>query len=173
MKNNYKLLHVLALVTIYLCLGTNGAKAQAVFTMSSVGEFAGVSSVSSAVQFSSDAACIDVQTGVAVLEGDRGVGTFAVNCEMASSINTLGVNLFPNPANSFAKIKFLKAPPLTENFNVTVMRVDGVVMMSSKETGYSLFQGITLDVSRLTSGMYTVKIESTHYVDATQFIKAY
>jgi len=172
-KNNYKLLHVLALIAIYLCLGTNGVKAQAVFTMSSVGELAGVSSVSSAVQFSSDAACIDVQTGVAVLEGDRGVGTFAVNCEMVSSINTLGVNLYPNPANSFAKIKFLKAPPLTENFNVTISRADGVILMTTKETGYSLFQGITLDVSRLTSGTYTVKIESAHYVDATQFIKAY
>lgn len=172
MKNNIKLLHVLALATIYFCFGTNGVKAQAVFAMSSVGEFAGASGISSAVQFSSDASCIDVQTGVAVLEGDRGVGTFAVNCEMASSINTLGVNLFPNPANSFAKIKFLKTPPLTENFNVTVSRTDGMVMMVSKETGYSLFQGISLNVSRLTSGLYTVKIESAHYVDATQFIKA-
>jgi hypothetical protein len=172
-KNNYKLLHVLALVAIYLCLGTNGVKAQAVFTMSSVGEFSGVSSVSSAVQFSSEASCIDIQSGIAVLEGERGTGSFAVNCEMPSSINTLGVSLYPNPANSFAKIKFVKTPPLTENFNVTVSRTDGVVMMVSKETGYSLFQGITLDVSRLTSGMYTVKIESPHYVDATQFIKAY
>ena len=39
-------------------------------------------------------------------------------------------------------------------------------------SGYSLFQGINLDVSALGSGTYVLKIESENYVDALKFIKA-
>jgi hypothetical protein len=50
--------------------------------------------------------------------------------------------------------------------------VDGVVLMQSVETGYNLFVGKSIDVSRLPAGSYIVKLESVHYVDAVQFIKA-
>lgn len=173
MKNFYKLLQVITIVTICFCFATNKLNAQTVpFTMSSVGEFPDMPSVSAAVQFTSSNSCIDVQTGVAVLEGERGTGIFAVNCEMPSNINTLGINVYPNPSVNNAKIKFVHTPPLTESFNVSVVRVDGVVLMQSVETGYNLFVGKSIDVSRLPAGTYVVKLESAHYVDAVQFIKA-
>ena len=124
------------------------------------------------VLFTSSNTCIDVQTGVAVLEAERGTGIFAINCEMPSNINTLGINVYPNPSVSQAKIKFVHTPPLTEIFNVTVVRVDGVVLMQSVETGYNLFVGKSIDVSRLPAASYIIKLESAHYVDAVQFIKA-
>lgn len=159
-------------MTIYFCFGSGQLSAQtAAFTMSSVGEFPETPSVSVAIQFSSSNSCIDVQTGVAVLEGERGIGLFAINCEMPSNINTLGINMYPNPSVSQSKIKFTHTPPLTETFNVSVVRVDGVVLMTSVETGYSLFVGKSIDVSRLAAGTYIVKLESAHYIDAAQFIK--
>ena len=139
--------------------------------MSSTGSFPDMPSVSAAVQFTSSNSCIDVQTGVAVLEGERGTGIFAINCEMPSNINTLG-NVYPNPSVSNAKIKFVHTPPLTEIFNVTVVRVDGVILMQSVETGYNLFVGKSIDVSRLPAATYIIKLESAHYIDAVQFIKA-
>jgi Secretion system C-terminal sorting domain len=172
LRNIYKLLHVIALVSIYFCFGSSQLNAQTVpFTMSSVGEFPETPSVSAAIQFTSSNSCIDVQTGVAVLEGERGTGLFAINCELPSNINTLGINVYPNPSVSQAKIKFIHTPPLTETFNVSVVRIDGVILMTSIETGYSLFVGKSIDVSRFAAGTYIVKLESTHYVDAVQFIK--
>jgi hypothetical protein len=172
-KNFYKLLQVITIITICFCFGTTQVNAQTVpFTMSSVGEFPGTPSVSAAIQFTSSNSCIDVQTGVAVLEGERGDGVFAINCEMPSNINTLGINVYPNPSISQAKIKFVHTPPLTETFNVSVVRVDGVVLMQSVETGYNLFVGKSIDVSRLPAASYIIKLESAHYVDAVQFIKA-
>jgi hypothetical protein len=153
-------------------LATNVVKGQT-FTMSSVGSFAGTSSVSNAVQFKSIAACIDVQTGVAVLSGVRNTGDFAVNCEVSLKINSLGIKMFPVPAQNFTKVKFVNTPPLSNEFNLTVWTSDGVQLMQRKETGYNLFQGITLDVSMLQAGTYVLKIESTQYVDAIKFIKGY
>ena len=143
MKNIYKILSVITILT--LCFGSSKLHAQTVpFTMSSVGEFPDMPSVSAAVQFNSSNSCIDVQTGVAVLEGERGTGVFAINCEMPSNINTLGINVYPNPSVTNTKIKFVHTPPLTETFNVSVVRVDGVILMQSVQIGYNPFQRFAL-----------------------------
>jgi len=161
------------LLLIFAVLSVNQLKAQpASFTISSVGEFPGMSSVCSPDQFISTSSCIDVETGIAVLEGERGMGIFAINCEIPTNTNTLGVNVYPNPASSVVKVKFEHTPPLTDNFNVTVIKEDGVVLMISKETGYSIFQGISIDVSRLPAAGYIIKIESSKYVDVAKFIKS-
>jgi hypothetical protein len=70
------------------------------------------------------------------------------------------------------KVKFTNTPPLTESFNLSVWTTEGVLLSTRKESGYSLFQGINLDVSALGSGTYVLKIESENYVDALKFIKA-
>jgi len=89
----------------------NQLKAQyANFTMSSVGQFSEVYGVGPAIDFRSSNTCIDVQNGVAVLEGERATGIFAVNCTMATNINSLAINLFPNPVTRTAKIKFSNTP---------------------------------------------------------------
>ena len=143
------------------------------FIMSSVGTFAGTSSVSSAIQFKSIANCIDVQSGVAVLSGIRNNGEFAINCEVSLKINALGIKMFPVPAKSTTKVKFINTPPLTDEFNLTIWSVEGVQLMQRKETGYNLFNGIMIDVSMLQQGTYVLKIESNKYVDAIKFIKGY
>ena len=149
MRNNYKLLHVIALVSIYFCVGFSQLNAQTVpFTMSALGEFPETLGVSAAIQFTSSISCNDVQTDVAVLEGERGAGLFAINCEMTSNINTLGINMYPYPSVSQTKIKFIH-PQLTETFHVTVVSCDAVILMSSGESDYHLFVGKSKDVNRL------------------------
>ena len=152
---------------------TSLLKAQTpVFVMSSIGALPGTNSTISAMNFKSDAACLDVQTGVVVLKGERNVGAFAMNCEVTLKFNTLGVKLFPNPVRNATKVKFLNAPPLTETFNLSIWNTEGAMIATRKETGYNLFQGLTMDLSSLSAGTYVLKVESSNFVDAIKFIKA-
>ena len=148
------------------------AKAQGgLFIMSSVGAMPGTASNGLAIQFNSIAACIDVQTGVAVLNGARGNGQFAINCDVTMKFNSLGIKMFPNPVSNSAKIKLNNTPPLTENFNLTIWTTEGMLVRTQKETGYNLFQGLNIDLSALIAGTYILKIESPDYMDAIKFIK--
>lgn len=141
--------------------------------MSSIGSFAGTTTISSAIQFKSISTCLDVQNGIAVLSGVRNTGEFAMSCEVSMHINALGIKMFPVPAQNNTKVKFINTPPLTDEFNLTVWTTDGVQLMQRKESGYHLFQGVTIDVSMLQAGTYILKIESAKYVDALKFIKGY
>jgi len=142
------------------------------FIMSSVGGLNNMSNNSMAVTFSSNATCLNVQNGTAVLTGDRGTGNFAINCEVKSKYNTLGIKLYPNPVVSITKIKFINTPPLNDQFNISIWGADGFKITSGKATGYELFQGMPLDFSLLQAGSYIIQIESDKYTDALKFIKA-
>jgi hypothetical protein len=143
-----------------------------VFVMSSIRNMTGSTSSVSAINFKSTAACLDVQNGVAVLKGNRNTGEFALNCEVTMKFNTLGIKLYPNPVNKATNVKFINTPPLTETFNLSVWSTDGAIISTRKETGYNLFQGLTMDLGGLTPGSYVLKIESSNFVDAIKFIKA-
>ena len=142
------------------------------FIMSSVGGLQNMSNNSMAVTFSSSATCLNVQNGTAVLTGDRGTGNFAINCEVKSKYNILGIKLYPNPVIATTKIKFINTPPLNDQFNISIWGADGFKITSGKATGYELFQGMPLDFSLLQAGSYIIQIESDKYTDALKFIKA-
>ena len=142
------------------------------FMMSSVGNLATTSNNASAINFKSAANCIEVQSGIAVFNTTRNLGEFVVNCAIAKEFNALGLKMFPNPTKKSSIVKFINTPPLNDNFTVTVWTTDGTLISSRKETGYSLIQGITLDVTSLTSGTYLLKVESPLYLEAIKFIKA-
>jgi hypothetical protein len=80
--------------------------------------------------------------------------------------------MFPNPVQAQAKVKATNTPPLNETFNLTVWSADGVLLSSRKETGYNLFQGLTIDLSTLKSGTYLLKIDAPKFADVVKFIKA-
>ncbi len=160
------------LITLGFSITMLFVKAQTgLFVMSSVGAMAGTSSNGLAINFNSIAACIDVQTGIAVLNGARGNGQFAINCEVTMKFNALGIKMFPNPVNNATKVKFNNTPPLTETFNLTIWTTEGMLVKTQKETGYNLFQGLNIDLSALIAGTYVLKIESPAYMDAVKFIK--
>ena len=146
--------------------------AQQGVVVSSIGNLQGTTSSISAIQFKSISTCIDVQSGMAVLTGKRATGDFAINCEVSLKYNSLGIRMFPNPVQAQAKVKATNTPPLNETFNLTVWSSDGVLINSRKETGYNLFQGLTIDLSNLKSGTYVLKIDAPRFVDVVKFIKA-
>ena len=141
------------------------------FIMSSVGVLQNMSNNSMAISFNSSATCLNIQNGTAVIIGERGLGTFAINCEVVTKINTLGLKLYPNPVSIQTKIKFVNTPPLAEQFSITVWNSDGFKMSTTKASGYELFQGVLLNTNSLLSGTYILQIESSKYTDALKFIK--
>ena len=171
-KNTQRNLFYIALLAATVAMPQVIKAQTAAFVMSSVGAMANTASSSTAINFKSTANCIDVQSGVAVLSGTRANGQFAINCEVTMQFNTLGIKLFPNPVTSNTKVKFVNTPPLTETFNLSIWTAEGTLITTRKETGYNLFQGMTLDLGGLNSGTYVLKIESTQFVDAIKFIKA-
>jgi hypothetical protein len=175
MNNWIKNILVIAIITMIGSAFPQSLQAQQLtgaFIMSSVGGLNNMSNNSMAVTFSSSAACLNVQNGTAVLTGDRGTGNFAINCEVKTNYNTLGIKLYPNPVIATTKIKFINTPPLNELFNISIWGADGFKITSGKATGYELFQGMPLDFSMLQAGSYIIQIESDKYTDALKFIKA-
>jgi len=173
MQDNKFKLAILLFVAIASAFVSNSVGAQnASFLMSSVGSMANTSNTIAAINFKSSAACLDVQSGIAVLRGVKNDGEFAMNCEVTMKFNSLGVKMYPNPVNTFTKIKLQNTPPLNETFNLSIWTTEGVLVMTKKETGYNLYQGLSIDLSTIVSGSYVLKIESAQFVDAIKFIKA-
>jgi hypothetical protein len=175
MNNWFKNILIIAIIAIIESAFPQSIQAQQLtgaFIMSSVGGLQNMSNNSMAVTFSSNATCLNVQNGTAVLTGDRGTGNFAINCELKSNYNTLGIKLYPNPVAAVTKIKFINTPPLNDQFKISIWGADGFKITSGKATGYELFQGMPLDFSMLQAGSYIIQIESDKHTDALKFIKA-
>lgn len=173
-SNNNKLFMkclLLYAITIGFVLVNKDASAQG-FLMSSLRTMGTSSSNISPMNFKSNANCINVETGIAMLSSANGNGAFSINCAITQVFNTLGIKLFPNPVNNFTKAKLINTPPLTESFNVSVWNTEGVMISTRKETGYNLFQGIMLDLGNVVSGSYILKVESAQFVETIKFIKA-
>ena len=165
--------------TVFISLITfafpQSIKAQEVtgaFIMSSVGGIQNMSNNSMAVTFSSNATCLNVQNGTAVLTGDRGTGNFAINCEVNAVFNSLGIKLYPNPVGVNTKVKFINTPPMNDQFSITIWNSEGLQVGTAKATGLEIFQGKQIDFGSLSVGSYVIQIESEKYIDALKFIKA-
>ena len=175
MKHRFKISILAILIPIIVFAFPQSIQAQQLtgaFIMSSVGGLNNMSNNSMAVTFSSSATCLNVQNGTAVLSGDRGTGNFAINCEVNTIFNSLGIKLYPNPVGASTKIKFINTPPLTDQFTISVWNSEGFKISSAKATGYEIFQGKGMDFSSLIAGSYIIQIESEKYTDALKFIKA-
>ena len=175
MKHRFKISILAILIPIIVFAFPQSIQAQQLtgaFIMSSVGGLNNMSNNSMAVKFSSSATCLNVQNWTAVLSGDRGTGNFAINCEVNTIFNSLGIKLYPNPVGASTKIKFINTPPLTDQFTISVWNSEGFKISSTKATGYEIFQGKGMDFSSLIAGSYIIQIESEKYTDALKFIKA-
>ena len=86
---------VLGLLLFTICQVVQ-AQNSPLFMMSSMGSLAGSSNTGLAIQFNSIANCLNIQNGVAVLNGERGNGQFAMSCEVNLKINSLRQTMFSN-----------------------------------------------------------------------------
>ena len=169
---NSKVITIISIIVITIPQSIQAQQLTGAFIMSSVGGLNNMSNNSMAVTFSSSATCLNVQNGTAVLTGNRGTGSFAINCDVDTKFNTLGIRLYPNPVTTNTKVKFINTPPLADQFTISVWNSEGFKISSAKATGYEIFQGKGMDFSSLIAGSYIIQIESEKYTDALKFIKA-
>ena len=175
MNKNFKYSLLITNILLFVVAFPQSLMAQQMtgtFIMSSVGGIENASNNSMAVTFNSSATCLNVQNGTAVLTGDRGTGNFAINCEVNAVFNSLGIKLYPNPVGANTKIKFTKAPPLNDQFSITIWNSEGLQVGTAKATGFEIFQGKQIDFGSLSIGSYVIQIESEKYIEALKFIKA-
>lgn len=172
MKDLFKQLIAVVFIGFVSLQSINAQETNAAIIMSSVGPINNMSNNSMAVNFNSTALCLNLQNGTAVLTGERGSGSFAINCDVNVKFNTLGIKIYPNPVSVTTKVKFINMPPLTDIFSISIWSTEGFKITSVTATGYELFQGKALDVSGLNTGSFIIQIESEKYRDALKFIKA-
>jgi hypothetical protein len=170
--NHIKAYLLIAIIALSFPQNSNAQALSGSFIMSSIGSIQNMSNNSMAVTFTSNAACLNVQNGAAVLTGERGTGLFAINCEVSTKFNTLGIKLYPNPVGANTKVKFINTPPLNDNFTITVWSSQGEKLTTTNASGYEIYQGKLMNLSSLVSGSYIIQVESEKYQDALKFIKA-
>lgn len=140
------------------------------FRMSSNSHIPNTASSTSAIQFNSDTECIVVQTGVyATTWGEY--KRFVINCEIDYDRKNIRIKFYPNPVKNFAKLQFIDTPPLTDKYELNVYDMLGHKISTREESGYNLYQGVTLDFSNLIGSPYVLQIKSGTYVDVIKFIK--
>lgn len=142
------------------------------FMISSIGSFANTFNNIPAIQFKSSAACIDVQSGIVIFNGERGNGQFAAECELAIKFNSLGTKLYPNPVINTTKLQFKNSPNISETYKISIWTTEGLLVNTRKATGLNLTQGFNIDVSEFPYGTFILRIESATTLDAIKFIKA-
>jgi hypothetical protein len=166
---------ILSVIQIYIILAFPqillAQKLNGVFIMSSVGGLENISNNSMAVTFNSLANCLNVQNGAGLLNGDRGTGTFNINCEVNIKFNSLGIKLYPNPVIGITTLKLMHPPSFNDEFKISIWGVDGYKITNGKATGYELSQGMSLDFSMLHDGTFIIQITSDKMHDAFKFVK--
>lgn len=154
---------------VFICL-TSKINAQN-FINSSIARMNGKANSSLAIQFKSIDKCIDIQNGVAVLNGERINGIFYINCKEEHTFNKLGLKFYPNPVYNMAKLQILHPPLNNEEFTISAWSTLGIKTFLKKETVENLYRGITINMSSLSAGPYVLVVESNKFLDAIKFIK--
>jgi len=160
------------LVLFILLAKPLSAQLKASFLISSTGSKNTFVNNISSIQFKSASNCIDVQTGINALHLNIGPEQFVINCSLPLNINTLGLKFYPNPVLNNAKVKFIGTPLLKEIFYLTIYSTTGELILSKKEFGYTIYQGLVLNLSSLPIGTYFIQIESLYTLDLVKFIKS-
>lgn len=167
-----KITHIIILLLLTFVNYEKAYSQSPIFVMSSTNVANGSPIISSAIDMHSALKCIDVQTGIAVLNGNLNNGDFAINCVVNYIFNSLGIKIYPNPVVNATRIKFINPPPFEENFKVSVWSSEGIMIKTQNEIGLNLYKGVIFNFSDLYTGTYILKIESSKFVDAIKFIKA-
>jgi hypothetical protein len=163
--------NLLKCLSFFLCIFITQFSIGQTYIISSMGSFNNTSSNANALNFKSITNCIDVQSGLAIYNSKLNTSDFSIDCKINQQFNTLGLLLFPNPMRTFTKVKFNIVPPLQDNFTLTIWNPEGYQMYAQEVKGFQIYQGLILNLNKLSAGNYILKIESLRFIEAIKFIK--
>jgi hypothetical protein len=148
------------------------AQTSSFFSISAIDLFPSGEIVSSdAISFNKSADCVQINTGLSIYIGVKGVKEFEINCIGNPANNLIELKLFPNPTQLQSTIKssaLLSNSPLLE---LTVIDALGRTVMVSTITSVSLYAGASLNFSAFPNGNYFLRIHSDSFQRVIPFIK--
>lgn len=140
--------------------------------MSSTNKMNQNTTLSTPIYFKSNNQCIDIQSGMAILNSNNKTGVFETNCIINHQFNALNMVLLPNVVNSTAFLKFKNKPDQTSVFNITIWNTEGLLIKTFYQTGIQIYDGIQLNMLSISPGGYILKAESLQNREALKFIKS-
>ena len=140
--------------------------------ISSLGVYNSTNCISNPIQVKSVSKCLDVQTGIAVLNGYRNLGDFLMDCEVSLHTNKIEIKMFPVPVQNAAIVKYSNSGSVSDEYTISIWSINGILLLQQKELGSNLFNGVTLNVVFLPPSTYLLKIESSLNYDILKFIKS-
>jgi hypothetical protein len=142
------------------------------FILSTVSPFPNLTAVSNPINFRSNDACIDIQSGISVVIGAKNQGEFISNCDFPIKLDKINLRVFPNPGNEITYLRVDENIPQMIIFQISIYTITGMQVYQTFKSGSELHQGIIIDVSPLNEGEYVINISSSKNLQSSQkFIK--
>ena len=138
-------------------------------TMSLVAHIDNTASYGSIINSSSKSGCIEVETGL-YASSDGSYGEFSADCSF--EFQTLKIKLFPNPAKDYTNLQIVHPyTPKDITYEITGYDLLGHQLFNLKKSEQSLYDGVKIDLSSLSSGAFFIKVASWNFNKTFKVIK--
>ena len=163
------------LLFIFLLVAAEWSIAQ-VSTAASVGVVGaflqGNRASSMAIQFNAAKECFQVQSGLVLFSGIKGVGNFEFVCRTASNIQPVDIRLFPNPVQQYVRLEGNGFSELDQQIWLSVFDAGGKRVWEQTITTYQLEVGVSFFWGWLQAGTYYLQVKSELVSKVIPFIKS-
>jgi hypothetical protein len=131
----------------------------------------GASIMSLAVSFNKKSACLKLNTGLSLYQGERGDGAFVMACRANSELPAIEIKLFPNPVSTYGKLMSMALLGQERQLAVSVFDASGRALFQLQKTAEQLFNGLSIDMSGLAAGSYFLRVDGKSVHRVIPFIK--
>jgi hypothetical protein len=166
-----KTLPLLILLLSAFSIGSFGQSSQS-FRVGAIDMFEnGERAASNALTFNKSAECVQLNTGLNLNEGVKGLRDFDLTCK--NYINRINVrfNLFPNPVVNSTRLQSSVLLNNPQPILLVVIDALGRVVLNKTVSAGLLYNGVNLNFSSLPAGSYYIKINTSDVHQFIPFIK--
>lgn len=126
---------------------------------------------SMAIQFNGTKECFQVQSGLVLYSGIKGVGNFELFCQTVSNMQPVDIRLFPNPVQQYVRLEGNDFNVLDQQIRLSVFDAVGKRVWEQTVTTYQLEVGISFFWGWLQAGTYYLQAKSELMNKVIPFIK--
>ena len=105
----------------------------------------------------------DMQNGLFVLDASAAVGV-----QENKTFSSMSLSLFPNPANNQITVQLFNCK---EEATIFIYDLHGKKVAEEKISANSIISGLSVDISKLTSGLYEVVLKTEENLLVKKFVK--
>jgi hypothetical protein len=98
-------------------------------------------------------------------------GQFFTSCEVNLDYIKLNISVYPNPATSYTKIKFLNQLQTDDKFRVQLYSSVGDYILGIDVSQKQLLSGYNLSLDNVSAGIYYIQISSNTVLQTVKILK--